>query len=208
MLLFMDESGDKGPVVAKGSSKLLAVTAVVFRSEDSARKCREAIASFREKIGGGEFHFRENDNDRRIAFLEAVSVHELSYYAVVCRKERLDYRRWKNPSDLFHEIAGRVIDSVKESLKKSRLFFDTLGGKTSDCALASYLKKRAGIVEGVPRICRAKSIRKSGNDNLIQLADMICGAIVYSFGTKSDCERFRRIIIRCEKLVLEWPEKE
>ena len=208
MRLFMDESGDRGLNVGKGSSKLLIVTAVLFATPESAQNCNESIASLREEIGVDEFHFRKNDNDRRIAFFEAVAVHEFNYFAIVCDKELLDSRRWRNPTELFHEIAGRVIDSAKDSLRQAKLYFDTQGSKPENNAFASYLKKQAGMVDGVSRISDAKPVRNSAGNNLIQLADMVCGAIAYSFREKPDSGCFRRTIRHREKCVQEWPAKE
>ncbi|MFB6225357.1 MAG: DUF3800 domain-containing protein, partial [Candidatus Paceibacteria bacterium] len=43
MLVFLDESGDTGLKLDKGSSQYFVISLVVFQSKDEARTCNHAI---------------------------------------------------------------------------------------------------------------------------------------------------------------------
>ncbi len=76
MLVFVDESGDTGLKFSEGSSDLFTVALVVFEENDEAEAADERITLLcRElrKSADFEFHFKENSDSVRRAFLEAVA---------------------------------------------------------------------------------------------------------------------------------------
>lgn len=76
MLVFIDESGDPGMKLDRGSSAFFSVAVVVFDSVEDARSCQETILELRSKLAmrdRAEFHFHRDSHERRIAFLSAVS---------------------------------------------------------------------------------------------------------------------------------------
>jgi len=62
MLILVDEAGDAGLSLAKGSSKFFVVTLVIFQQEDEAISCDHRIDQLRRELnlpGAFEFHFRD-----------------------------------------------------------------------------------------------------------------------------------------------------
>ncbi len=75
MLVFVDESGDTGLNLAQGASPLSIITLVVFEENEEAQAAHDRIALLRRELGkndGIEFHFKENSDSIRRAFLERV----------------------------------------------------------------------------------------------------------------------------------------
>jgi hypothetical protein len=70
--------------------------------------------------------------------------------------------------------------------------------------LERNLKARTTGANGAACV-RKVTMEASHSNNLLQVADMICGALNRSF-TAND-ERFRRLIRQPEKFVTEWPLK-
>lgn len=81
MLVFVDESGDTGLKLDRGSSKFFVVTLVVFEDHDEALACDERIQLLRRELGFSpktEFHFRTNSRRIRQAFFDAVAPYNSS----------------------------------------------------------------------------------------------------------------------------------
>jgi len=72
MLVFVDESGDPGMKLDKGSSALFIVTAVLFEDRDEALACDQKIDHIRKELGlteKTEFHFNQSRKSVREYFL-------------------------------------------------------------------------------------------------------------------------------------------
>jgi hypothetical protein len=204
----MDESGDKGLKLGQGSTPWLVIGAVLFPSRESADACDDVIKGLRQDLGSKEFHFAKDADERRTAFIETVRGSTFTYYCVACDKSRLNLRRWKKPEHLFNEVAGHLMAMVSPMLADCTLWFDTLGGKTTDREYARFLEKKAGHHGGSPRISRSRSI-KSDKENLAQLTDYVCGSIHRSVAQKGNKpQEFRELFQVREGTVLIWPEVE
>jgi hypothetical protein len=76
MLVFIDESGDSGLKLDEGSSRFFTVAMVVFEDYDEATACDQKIGLLKRELGWkpeSEFHFKNNSDKARKAFLEAVA---------------------------------------------------------------------------------------------------------------------------------------
>jgi hypothetical protein len=72
--------------------------------------------------------------------------------------------------------------------------------------LATYLRRRVNDPTAPSRAIRKVKIQDSKRNNLLQLADMVCGALARSYGGKSDAESYRKIIRHREYSVQFWPK--
>jgi hypothetical protein len=89
MLIFIDESGDSGLKIEKGSSRYFTISMVVFEDNDEALSCDQRIELLKKELGlpsDYEFHFKRNSDLVRRAFLAAVSPYSLFYYGIVINK--------------------------------------------------------------------------------------------------------------------------
>ena len=71
--------------------------------------------------------------------------------------------------------------------------------------LEGYLKKRVNQ-EGRIHVRDVRPVN-SANNNLIQLADMVAGAINRSLGAKSDARVYRQLIVHRQMFVQFWPQE-
>jgi len=72
MLVFLDDSGDPGFKVAKGSTPCFVIALVIFDDDLEAEKCAVAIKELRRTLGlsdNYEFRFNGSNRDIRLAFL-------------------------------------------------------------------------------------------------------------------------------------------
>lgn len=211
MLVFVDESGDTGLKIGAGSSERFTLTLVIFHSHDEARRTEDRISALRRELRkptGFEFHFKENTDDIRESFLRAVSPFAFSYFAFVIDKAAF-YRAGLSPRNTaYADICGLVFDAARDHLQEALVKVDRNGGKEFRRELAAFLKRKVND-PALPakHIKRVEMPTSHGND-LLQLADMICGAIARSYQSgKKAPDRFRKIIAHREISVRFLPEE-
>jgi hypothetical protein len=211
MLVFVDESGDAGMKLGTGSSGLFVVTAVVFEDHSEADRCDERINEIRAELGFParyEFHFNQCIKKVREAFIERVAPFDFFYLAVVVEKGRLNIPA-KNPASQFKELvikyaAALVFENAKPYLQDAIVSIDASGSRDFRNQLARFLIMRMRSEGGRRCIKRVKTARSRGN-NLIQLADMISGAIWRAFARHDGS--YRRLISARELKLEVYPRR-
>ena len=96
MLVFVDESGDTGRKIGHGSTGLFTVVLVVFEENDEAQAADDRITRLRRELGkpdNFEFHFAENSDNIREAFLQAIAPFNFFYFGFVIDKEPERFRK-------------------------------------------------------------------------------------------------------------------
>ena len=89
MLALIDESGDSGFKIGKGSSKYFTIALVIFEDDDEAIACDNRIEILKRELGWitrSEFHFKSNSDKIREAFFRAVLPYNFFYYGFVLNK--------------------------------------------------------------------------------------------------------------------------
>jgi hypothetical protein len=206
MLVFIDESGDRGLKFDRGSSLFFTCVAVVFADNFSADACDRTIDMLRRtlnKPAGFEFHFSHCSDAIRTAFLGAIINDTFRYAGFVVDKKRLYGDRFYRPEQ-FYEFAVRLVcEQVRPLLNNAKIIIDKSGNREFRLQLAKALKAHMTDVEGNTGVKKI-AMEGSHSNNLLQLADMVCGAVSRSY-TASD-HRFRTIIKKREKFVQLWPQ--
>ncbi|HEY9162140.1 MAG TPA: DUF3800 domain-containing protein [Desulfomonilia bacterium] len=115
MLVFLDESGDTGLKIEKGSSAIFIIVLVIFEDEEEADSADKAIQKLRHSLGfsdAHEFHFTSTKPGIKKKFFETIARHNFTYHGVVIQKDLL-------PEDLC-ELSGTVHKpmSAKKKLEK------------------------------------------------------------------------------------------
>ena len=72
--------------------------------------------------------------------------------------------------------------------------------------LGSYLRKRINDTKGDARVIGKIKIQDAARNNLLQLADMVCGAVARSYTQKDDAQTYRRLVAHREIYVQFWPK--
>jgi len=208
MLVFVDESGDPGMKLDEGSSALFIVTAVIFEDRDEALACDQKIDHIRKELGlteKTEFHFNQSRKSVREYFLQQVAPYEYFYISVVLNKKKLYGPGFQYKASFYKYTVNLVFQNAKPHLRDAIVVIDRSGGQEFRKQLATYLKKKMNEKDGSSLVRKVKTER-SHNNNLLQLADMICGAVARSYrDDKEDRFVYRRIIKHRELKVQKWP---
>jgi len=210
MLVFIDESGDPGLKIEKGSSRFFTVSLVIFEDKEEALACDQRITLLKRELGweeNSEFHFKRNSDKIRRAFLQAVAPYNFFYYGIVINKEpeKLWGEGFRNKSSFYKYACSLVFQNAKDKLENSTVIIDKSGNLDFRRQLAKYLRRKLNE-EGKKLIKKVKMQRSRGN-NLLQLADYIAGVINRSVqGRKKFAEEYRKIIAHREIYVQTWPK--
>jgi hypothetical protein len=207
MLVFVDESGDSGMKGKDGSSAFFVITAVLFEENESAEECDRAINKVREECFPGrfaEFHFNKCSNAHRIRFLQAVAPMDFFYLSFVLDKTKLYGPGFSYKESFYKYTAKLLFENAKPYLKNATVTIDRSGNRDFRLQLEKYLKKKINVDD---EIIRKIKTEPSHSNNLIQLADMVCGAIGRSYKPdKVDRMTYRKIIGHRELGVQLWPK--
>jgi hypothetical protein len=205
MLLLLDESGDTGLKIGAGSSDWLVIAAVLFESREIGDRYETELRNMREQLGGREFHFAKDDDERRKVVLNRLREFEFEYHAVACNKTKLNINTWRKPQHLLFAVVDRLIERLAPKLSKCTLRFDTIGGTQDNSAYGKHIVKRVGILDGSPRVVHHKAV-VSDSFPLCQLVDYVCGALTRSVKQlKKDADVYRELLKNREGKIIFWP---
>ncbi len=198
MLVFVDESGDTGVSGKPGQSDYFVVTLVLFENDDEAARVDTRIDQLRQELrlhSRFEFHFHGTKSDFRRRFLEAVLPFDWGFLAFVMNKRALWSSTFRSGDTLYQRTAQYVFENASPYLDNAKVVIDKRGSDRFRKELSRYLKSNLNTAPGHrPRIKKIKPAVSERN-NLVQLADMVCGSIYRSMLVgKSDRLRYRGII--------------
>ncbi|MBU2635290.1 DUF3800 domain-containing protein [Patescibacteria group bacterium] len=210
MLVFIDESGDPGLKIEKGSSRFFTVALVIFENKDEAFACDQRIGLLKKELGweeNSEFHFKRNSDKVRQAFLQAVAPYNFFYYGIVINKDpqKLWGDGFRDKRSFYKYACGLVFQNARDKLENSIVVIDKSGGLDFRRQLAKYLRKK--INEENKRLIKKVKMQRSKGNNLLQLADYAAGVINRSIQKrKKYADKYRKIIAHREIYVQIWPK--
>lgn len=209
MLVFIDESGDPGLKIEKGSSRFFSIALVVFEDNDEALACDQRIGLLKRELGWeerSEFHFKMNSDRVRKAFLQAVNPYNFFYYGIVINKDlnKLWGEGFKDKKSFYKYACSLVFQNAKDKLENSIVVIDESGNLDFKRQLAKYLRNK---LNGKDRkLIKKLKMQRSCSNNLLQLADYVAGAINRSVQTnKKNAAEYRKLIAHREVYVQIWP---
>ena len=187
MLIFMDESGDTGFKFDKVSSQYFVLVMVTFDSLEAAEKANEAVKEVRKELKRSEsleFKFSTGTNNKAKApFLQKLSRQDFHYRAVVIDKKIL-MKRESNPIDsLYMLVADQLFLRAQSHIKNASVFVDHIT-KSFVQDFNKYLRRRLNT--DMEKLIGEIKHRDSKGNNLLQLADMVCGAIYRKYNRSDD----------------------
>jgi hypothetical protein len=209
MLIFIDESGDTGRKLNKGSSRYFLVSIVLFSENEEAENCDKRIALLRKELRKSdnfEFHFANNSHKIRLSFLEAIKPYRFIYFAVVIDK---DPRKLWGPGfetkESFYKYACQmVMTNALPYFDTATVVIDQSGSPDFRNSLAKYLRMRTEQNQG--KIIKKLKQQKSSSNNLLQLADYITGVINRKVQNKKNWTEYYKFIGDKEIWVQSWPK--
>ncbi len=208
MLCFIDESGDPGLKLESGSSPYFVVALVLFNDNDEALAADQRIGLLRRELrlhDQFEFRFTHLKQELREAFLKAVAPYEFFYFAIVINKRKLYGPGFKFKESFYKYTCGLVFENAKPHLANATVVIDGSGSREFRRQLSTYLHRRINTIGGVGGFIRKVKIQDSRSNNLLQVADMVSGAVARSSTGKPDAAIYRRLIKHREIFVQFWP---
>lgn len=198
-----DESGNLGFAFLQGGTRCFVVALVGFEEPDQVR---EQMERFRKERGlvGREFSFHETTSQRlKERLLQFCATLSFAAWVLVVKKHALVEPYSAMPKNslyaFFVSEAIRLVPADRRT--NSSLILDEFDRSGKVLLELRRVLKRRGIARGFKKIVA----KRSSSESLIQVADLIAGAVFQKF-TKGD-ERFFRLIQ--EKVTIaELPGKE
>lgn len=175
-LIFIDDSGDPGFKLNRGASKFFIIACVVFDSKIGAEYTSASLKMLKEKMGWKqerEFKFHRANDMQKEMFFAAIKNHDFKIRAIVVDKSKIAEPNLKKSESFYSLIIQTVLHEYK-GMNKARIALDGSGNR-------NFRKKATVAVR--------KAVNKNGrkmvdfrlvdskDEVLIQLADMIAGAI-------------------------------
>jgi hypothetical protein len=213
MLIFIDESGDCG-MKSKESALNFTLAAVLFKTLEGAHACEDAICQLRRRMGLSAdfwFHFTHLSDKMRKDFFNAVAPFDFLYVVSTLGKRRLTDERWKGKRFFYDEACRRLAEALEAPMRSC---YASGGKPTQGEAFISatdeavYIRlmqdhlQRLKADNGRPFLKKAKP-KKSKTSSLLQLADMVCGAVACQ--QNHGRGEFRKMIRAKEGKVVVWP---
>jgi Protein of unknown function (DUF3800) len=203
MLVFIDESGDPGFKLNKGSSAAFIVALVAFLDHDQARQADAAIAAAARRLRiNPEFKFNKCRDEVRDAFFETVRPFAFCVRAIVIQKELIYSDYLRSEPDAFYSFFVKTMLRFDDGLlEDARIVIDGSGERAFRRELGAYFRRHLG-----PGKIKDIRFNDSVSDRLVQLADMCAGAIARCYKQdRSDRYRWRNMLGKRVENV--WPFK-
>lgn len=187
MLVFIDESGDPGFKLSRGSSPHFVLALVAFPHVEMSAQAEAAIDEAGRKLGiRGEFKFSKSRPEVRDGFFASVVPVKFCVRAIVVEKAKIYSPHLRTEKDAFYAFFVKsMLQFDGGLLKGAKVVIDGSGDRSFKKELGAYLKRHAGI-----EAIKAVAFSDSKNDRLVQLADMCAGAIART--CRADKEDARR----------------
>lgn len=207
-LIFIDDSGDPGFNILKGASTHFVIVCVIFDDTLEAEKCAVAIKQLKRDLGFPdqmEFKFFKSRDEVKTKFLQAIMKYLFRIRAIVVDKNKVISPELQNVHDSFYNYFIKlVLQNNSGTLQNARVRLDGHGDKLFRRNIATYLRQNLNNKNNT--IMDSIQLVDSKTNMLIQMADMIAGAIRRSYASASDKDtKYKRIIKK--KIEDEWTFK-
>ncbi|HAH87055.1 MAG: DUF3800 domain-containing protein [Armatimonadota bacterium] len=194
--VFVDESGDSGFKIEKGSSPIFCIAAVIFQSAEAISATQAVIQQVRSSLKTKqthEFHFNSESSKFRRTFCEAVRTCPFTVRAIVVDKSLIYEGTMlrKSPSYFYNFTTKMLLKHSFGSIINAKVRIDGRMNRK----LKSYLRRELNQESKI--ICDTK-FSDSKIDSMIQLADMIAGSIARSYKPeKKNYQELREMLRPC-----------
>lgn len=194
-LIFIDESGDSG--FKPASSACFVIALVIFDSNEEAQKTDNAIEKLRFSSGiKHEYKFSKTNDHFKEQFFECVKQFPFTVSAIIVTKNKIESRELRTNPKKFYNFFLKQILQKSPIFSNSRIKIDKSSSKAFQTEMKNYLNKQTVINKLHFKFENSKS------NNLIQLADMVSGAVLRSCTQKHDCDKWIKFVK--EKLINLW----
>jgi hypothetical protein len=206
MLVFVDESGDAGMKLGLGSTPHFVVVIVIFDDPAEALRCDRRIGELRTqlRLGKAEFRFNKCSDQIRVDFLTTVATFSFRYVAFVLDKGRVTQPELQSKDSLYRHSVKLAFRAAWKFLDQAKVVLDGSADREFQRQLSGYLRK--AMPPGAGAHISRVTLERSHSNNLLQLADMICGAVARRFReNRADAAKYWALIRQREVALEVWP---
>jgi len=197
MLVFIDDSGDPGFKINKGSTRFFVIALVIFNDDLEAEKAAVCIKDLKRRLGFPddlEFKFNKSSRKTRESFLRTVNNFDFKVRSIVFDKAKIKSTELKNKKNSFYSYAIKmVLKYSRNFIIQAKVKIDGSGDRVFRKSFLTYLRRELSLIEK-PILKHCKIVDSKGNV-LVQMADMIAGAIRRSHDDcRGDSKIYKAII--------------
>ncbi|WP_259431090.1 DUF3800 domain-containing protein [Coxiella burnetii] len=174
---------------------------VIFSAFKEAEACRKKIGDLKTQLNiKSEFKFNKSHPTVKESFFHAIKRYDFSVRAIVIDKNRIISQRLRSHNAQFYRYVMKLLLEKTDDyeLKNAIIKIDAMGSKDFKQKLRKYLTEGLGV-----HAIKKLTLVDSKRDHLIQLADMVIGAISRSYSGREDAQRWVKMLGKKVDLVLE-----
>lgn len=183
MKIAIDESGDTGRKLWRGSSKWFILAAAIV--PDSIEGCGltcQCVSKYRQEFNyGNELHFSKNTHDQHLHFLQFMHDKDFVFAAVAIDKRKLLVKKpyiLRSKTALLQYSFDALFSELKPWLDDPIVLIDASGPDSFNRALSRHLLKLFGSRhKGDFHSIKRVACVDSRDEPLVQLADYVAGAV-------------------------------
>lgn len=197
MLVFIDDSGDPGFKLDKGSSPFFVISLVIFDDNLEAEKTAVAIKNLRRALkfpDDVEFKFFKSSKKVREKFLHAINPYKFRIRSLIVEKSRIRSKELKDNKESFYGyFVKMVLKYSNDSIYNAKIKIDGSGDRSFRRSFLSYLRRELNFKQ--KKLVGNCRLVDSKENVLIQMADMVSGSIRRSYDKeKRDSKLYKDII--------------
>ncbi len=207
-MVFIDDSGDPGFKIDKGSSLVFVIACVIFDDDLEAEKTAVAIKELKRGLkfpDSVEFKFSKSSREVREKFLHTVNSYKFKVRCLVIKKELIHSQKLRENKNSFYSYAVKLLlEHNGGSILDAKIRIDGSGDRAFRKSFTTYLRKQLNSDQKkVMRDCR---LVDSKSNALIQMVDMIAGSVRRSYEPgKDDRAIYKKIVAK--HIIDEWQSK-
>lgn len=197
MLVFIDDSGDPGFKLDKGSTSFFVISLVIFDDELEAEKAAVAIKELRRSLkfpDDMEFKFHKSRKSVREKFLGIINPFKFRIRSLVIDKSIIRSKELQENKNSFYGYAIKtVLKHSNDTILNAKIKIDGSGDRVFRKSFLTYLRRQLNSKQ--KKIMKNCKLVDSKGNVLIQMADMIAGSIRrHCDKSKTDRLAYRNII--------------
>ena len=190
MFVYLDESGDTGWKFARGSSRYFVVTLLLVETPEPFYRVLDQLRQALRFSSGEEFKFSKSSVAVREQFLRTIDPLAFQVRALIVDKQALTQAVLQNDEPFYSYLVQLALNH--ELISGATLILDeSFRGRRPQEGLQTYLRRTLNTQVGSPKLTRIV-YRRSHTDVLLQVSDMVCGAIYAAYARENP--RYRAII--------------
>lgn len=172
MLVFIDDSGDPGFKLGKGSSRFFVISLVIFDDPLEAEKAAVAIKGIRRSLDfpdDVEFKFSKSKKNVREKFLQGINHFKFRIRSLIIDKTKIKSAILQNDKNSFYGYAIKTVLKYSRSIVNARIKIDGSGDRVFRRSFLAYLRKQLNSRQ--KRMIDNCKLVDSGENVLIQMAE-------------------------------------